>query len=60
MTIDEKLEKENILFHAFQNYDITFYKLLEELGKLYVDEPPEETKHVKERKRNERETKIFY
>ena len=52
MTIDEKLEKENILFNAFQNCDITFYKLLEELGKLYVDEPPKEIKHVKKRRRN--------
>jgi hypothetical protein len=52
MTIDEKLEKENILFHAFQDCDITFYQLLEELNKLYVDEPPKEMKYVKKPRRN--------
>lgn len=38
MTIQEKLEKEDILYNSFQNCEIDFYQLLEELGKLYVDE----------------------
>lgn len=37
MTIEEKLEKENILYNLFQSGEIDFYKLLKELGKLYID-----------------------
>jgi len=38
MTIEEKFEQEDILYNLFQSGKIDFYKLLEELGKLYVDE----------------------
>lgn len=37
MTIQEKLEREDILFNLFQNCEITFYELLKQLNELHVD-----------------------